>query len=100
MARPRTKIAPEGASPERMWFGENLRQERLRQELTMEDLSELSGITWSYISHIERGMRNVGVDNMAALAAAVGRPLTELLVDPATAVKRRSKRKVKKVSPE
>ena len=82
MPRPRTSSPPATAAQERLWFGENLRRERMRQGLTLEDLAERSGITWSYISHLERGMRNVGIDNMAALAAAVGRPLMELLAEP------------------
>lgn len=35
----------------------------------------------TYVSEIERGLRNVSIDNMGALAEALGRPLKEL-VDP------------------
>lgn len=83
MPRPRKADPPLTASNERRWFGENLRLERMQQGLTLEDIADRSGMTWSYISHIERGMRNVSIDNMAALAAAVGRPLRDLLVEPA-----------------
>ncbi|GAA5502704.1 hypothetical protein Dxin01_02448 [Deinococcus xinjiangensis] len=82
MPRPRRSSPPSTAARERLWFGENLRRERVRQGLTLEDLAERSGITWSYISHLERGMRNVGIDNMSSLAAAVGKPLMELLAEP------------------
>ncbi|WP_241687073.1 helix-turn-helix domain-containing protein [Deinococcus metallilatus] len=47
--------------------------------MTLEDLAEASGLTWSYIAQIEVGRRNVGVDNMHRLAAGVGVPLRELL---------------------
>lgn len=36
-------------------------------------------MNWSYIAQVERGTRNIGIDNMAALARAVGVPLAFLL---------------------
>lgn len=82
MPRPRKLSPPLTASVERVWFGKNLRRERMQQGLTLEDLAERSGMTWSYISHIERGMRNIAIDNMAALAGAVNKPLMDLLAQP------------------
>lgn len=69
------------ATPSRLAFGRRLREERLRRKMTLEDVAEVSGMTWSYISHIERGRRNIGVDNMHALAQAVELPLWEMLKD-------------------
>lgn len=63
----------------RLRFAENLRAARNRHGLTLEDLAERCGMNWSYISQIERGVRNVSVDNMDALARGVGVELRELL---------------------
>lgn len=70
---------PQEASPSRRRFAEKLRAERNRQGLTLEDLAEKSGLTWSYISQVERGVRNITVDNMDALARGVGVELRDLL---------------------
>lgn len=50
--------------------------------MTLEDLAERSDLTWSYISQVERGIRNITVDNMAALARGLDRELYELLLPP------------------
>lgn len=70
---------PQEASASRRRFAEKLRAERHRQGLTLEDLAEKSGLTWSYISQVERGVRNITVDNMDALARGVGVELRDLL---------------------
>lgn len=70
---------PQEASVSRRRFAENLRAERNRQGLTLEDLAERSGLTWSYISQVERGGRNITVDNMDALARGLGVELRDLL---------------------
>ncbi|MBB6015958.1 transcriptional regulator with XRE-family HTH domain [Deinococcus radiopugnans ATCC 19172] len=36
-------------------------------------------MNWSYIAQVERGTRNIGIDNMAALAAALDVSLALLL---------------------
>lgn len=63
----------------RLTFGERLREERKKAGMTLEDLAEKSGITWSYIAQVEVGRRNISVDNMHRLAQGVGVPLKELL---------------------
>lgn len=67
------------ATPSRFLFGRRLREERLKNKMTLEDLSAVSGITWSYIAQVEVGRRNIAVDNMHVLAAGVGVPLRDLL---------------------
>ena len=80
MARPRqTDTPPVEASPSRLIFAEKLRAERNRQGLSLEALADESGLTWSYISQIERAKRSVGIDKMDALAQALGLPLRDLL---------------------
>ncbi|WP_293911168.1 helix-turn-helix transcriptional regulator [Deinococcus sp.] len=67
-------------SPSRKLFAQRLRAERLARHLTQEKLGELADLTWSYIGQVERGGRNISVDNMDALAQALGLPLASLLL--------------------
>lgn len=73
---PATKRAPSAA---RKKFGQQLRKARHEVSLTLEDVAELADMNWSYIAQVERGERNIGIDNMEALAKAVGKPLRNLL---------------------
>ncbi|WP_412026650.1 helix-turn-helix domain-containing protein [Deinococcus yunweiensis] len=68
-----------GPTESRLTFGRRLREERQKQGMTLEDLAERSGITWSYIAQVEVGRRNISVDNMHFLAAGVGMSVGELL---------------------
>ena len=57
-------------------FAENLRKARLAKELSQEDLAELAHLHRTYVGSVERAERNVSIDNMERLAAAlnVSRP--------------------------
>lgn len=79
MPRPRKIPIVKEASPSRRHFAAALRAERHRQGLTLEDLAERSGLTWSYISQVERGLRNITIDNQDALARGLGVALRDLL---------------------
>jgi transcriptional regulator with XRE-family HTH domain len=48
-------------------------------ELSQELLAEKAGLHRTYIGQVERGERNISVDNMEKLAAAVGQPLWEMI---------------------
>lgn len=62
-------------------FAKNLRKVRRLADMSQEELALSCGMSRTYVSEIERGLRNVSIDNMGALADALGRPLKEL-VDP------------------
>lgn len=66
-------------SDTRRIFGERLRSRRKEMKLTLEDVAEKAQMNWSYIAQVERGERNVSIDNMAALAEALDVPLRDLL---------------------
>ena len=51
------------------------------RDVSQEKLALLAGMSRSYVSGIERGERNVSIDNMGELATALGVALKEL-VDP------------------
>ena len=60
-------------------FAENLRKARQEKRLSQEDLAELASLHRTYVGSVERAERNVSIDNMERLAAAVGVTLPELL---------------------
>jgi len=59
-------------------LGLNVRKNREAREFTQEKLSEKSGLDPTYISDIERGLRNPGIKNVAKLAKALGLCTSEL----------------------
>jgi len=74
---PRKQRAP---SPSRQLFAEQLRLERHAQSLKLEELEDKADLTWSYIASVERGERNISIDNMDALASALDIHLYALLM--------------------
>jgi transcriptional regulator with XRE-family HTH domain len=65
----------------RQIFATNLRKERLKKKLSQEALADLAGLHRTYVGAVERGERNVSIDNMERLAFALGCELTDLLKD-------------------
>ena len=59
-------------------FGLRLRSLRLANNLSQERLGMLAQLDRTYISGIERGVRNVGVINIFRIAQALKVPPTEL----------------------
>jgi transcriptional regulator with XRE-family HTH domain len=63
-------------------FGTNLMAWRKHRGLTQEALGQATGIARTYISDIERGARNISLQNMARLAEALGISIPELFQAP------------------
>jgi transcriptional regulator with XRE-family HTH domain len=63
----------------RQIFGQNLRRKRETLRISQEDLAEKAGLHRTYIGSVERGERNVSIDNMERLAVAVGSTIQQLL---------------------
>ncbi len=67
------------ATPQRR-FGEVVRVERKRQNLTQEELAHRAGISAVFMSDIERGIENATLETIAKLAKALGVKIGELLL--------------------
>jgi transcriptional regulator with XRE-family HTH domain len=52
---------------------------RLERDWSQEQLAERAGLHRNYVGGVERGERNVGLDNIVALAKALGVPPADLL---------------------
>lgn len=59
-------------------FGERVRTLRHAAELSQEALSAKCGLDRTYISGIERGLRNVSLKNIESIAKALGVSLANL----------------------
>ena len=60
-------------------FAQNLRKARHVKRLSQEDLAELANLHRTYVGSVERAERNISIDNMERLAAALGVSLPSLL---------------------
>jgi transcriptional regulator with XRE-family HTH domain len=60
-------------------FGREIRRRREALGLTLEQLSERSGITPNYIGTIENGKRDPSISTLQGIAIGLGVPLGELL---------------------
>lgn len=59
-------------------FGRRVRQIRLRRQETQEEVAHRAGIHVTYLSGIERGVRNPSLTSISALAAGLGVSVSEL----------------------
>lgn len=66
---------------DRLRFGERIRQLRLAKTWSQEDLAARAGLHPTYIGGIERGERNLGLDNILKLARALDEHPSALFAD-------------------
>jgi transcriptional regulator with XRE-family HTH domain len=62
-------------------LGIAIRKHRLALGLTQEELAERADLHWTYISGIERGIRNVSIVNLFHIATALELRVKDLVKD-------------------
>jgi len=60
-------------------LGQNTAKHRRAKDLTQEALAEKAGLDRTYLSDIERGVRNPGIKNVVLIAKALGITPSKLL---------------------
>jgi transcriptional regulator with XRE-family HTH domain len=72
-------VAENDSSDVLVRFGERLREVRQGAGVSQEKLAELAGLHRTYVSSVERGLRNVSLLNIDTLARALGVALADLM---------------------
>jgi XRE family transcriptional regulator, regulator of sulfur utilization len=62
-------------------LGDIIREHRKAKKLTQERLAELADSHWTYISEIENGHRNPGIDVLRRIAKGLSVPLSRLVAE-------------------
>ncbi|MDO3411486.1 helix-turn-helix transcriptional regulator [Saccharibacillus sp. CPCC 101409] len=61
--------------------GEQIRKHRKLRGLTQERLAEMSGLSFSYVSDVERGTRNISLESLGKLVYALSIKPAQLFED-------------------
>jgi len=59
-------------------FGKRIREERLKRELSQEELADIAGVHRTYIGMIERAEKNITLLNIEKIAKALNIKISEL----------------------
>lgn len=70
-------------------FGKRLREVREEAGLSQEKLAELSTLHRTYVSSVERGKRNISIENIERLAVALGVSMRQLMPDDTVPAKKK-----------
>lgn len=65
--------------PARLLFARNIRLARKELSMSQEDMAEACGLHRTYVGAVERGERNISIDNMEKMAMAVKKSLAALV---------------------
>ena len=60
-------------------FGKNVKIERIKKDLTQEQLSEIMGVSQNYVANIECGKANMSLGKILELANYIGVDINQLL---------------------
>jgi transcriptional regulator with XRE-family HTH domain len=75
-----SNISQKQATPSlRQVFATNVKIVRIHQDLSQEALADLCQLDRTFIGTLERGIRNISIDNIELIAAALKTPAYELL---------------------
>lgn len=76
---PATKSPPPKSLPAKALFGLRLRAARVEMALSQEELTDQADLHRKYIGQVERGERNISIDNMEKLAEIVSQDRWRML---------------------
>ncbi len=65
----------------RQILAQNIKKARLNKNLSQEVLAELSGLHRTYIGSVERGERNISIDNIERIANALNTTVINLFME-------------------
>lgn len=77
-------------------LGRNVRRAREKNELTQEKLAEIAELDPTYISGIERGLRNPDIKNVAKITKALGITTSELYKGVVAWVRRKASKQLRR----
>lgn len=60
-------------------FGKNVKIERIKKDLTQEQLAEIMGVSQNYISNVESGKQNMSLAKVLDLSKYIGTDIEKLL---------------------
>lgn len=63
----------------RLVFARNIRLMRIDLGMSQERLADEAGLDRTFVGTLERGQRNISIDNIELIAKAIGAPAGELL---------------------
>lgn len=75
---PRVATTPNGL-PLRLVFARNVRLLRVHLGMSQEKLAAEASLDRAFVGTLERGQRNISIDNVERLCGVLGRPAHELL---------------------
>lgn len=61
------------------FFGKRVREERLKKDLSQEKLAEIAELHRTYIGMIERGEKNITLENVEKISRALKISISKLL---------------------
>ena len=62
-------------------FARKLKEFRIHKGYSQEELADMAGLHRTYVGSVERGERNISIDNIARLADALNIQIMDLLND-------------------
>ncbi len=72
-------LANKATPKARMIFAKKLKEFRVSKGLSQEELADIAGLHRTYIGSVERGERNISIDNIERLASALDIKIKDLL---------------------
>jgi len=65
----------------RVVFAKNMRERRKQAGFSQESFAEACGLHRTYIGSVERGERNISIDNMELIATTLGCTIHDMLIE-------------------